>query len=135
MGMKKRNKINAEFSMSSLTDIIFLLLIFFMLTSKVVNVDDVDLPEGNSQTVTDLEVSVTLKKDNTYYIRDNKVPISKLKGALELELRKVENPDRTKIGIAAEKGTSFNNVMKVIKVAHQLKKDAIILTKPTEPEG
>jgi biopolymer transport protein ExbD len=36
MGIKKRNKVSAEFSMSSLTDIIFLLLIFFMLTSSLV---------------------------------------------------------------------------------------------------
>ncbi len=36
MGLKKRSKVSAEFSMSSLTDIIFLLLIFFMLTSSLV---------------------------------------------------------------------------------------------------
>jgi biopolymer transport protein ExbD len=37
MGLKKRSKVSAEFNMSSLTDIIFLLLIFFMLTSSVVS--------------------------------------------------------------------------------------------------
>ena len=36
MALKKRSKVSAEFNMSSLTDIIFLLLIFFMLTSTVV---------------------------------------------------------------------------------------------------
>ena len=51
MGIKKRNKVNAQFSMSSLTDIIFLLLIFFMLTSSLVapNALNLKLP-GSSRT-------------------------------------------------------------------------------------
>ena len=52
MGLGKRNKVSAEFSMSSLTDIIFLLLIFFMLTSSVIQIQDkVNLPESDSKTV------------------------------------------------------------------------------------
>ena len=51
MGLKKRGKVSAEFSMSSLTDIIFLLLIFFMLTSKLVVIDPYELPESDSTTV------------------------------------------------------------------------------------
>lgn len=43
MGLKKRNKVNAEFSMSSLTDIIFLLLIFFMLTATFVRIEPFEL--------------------------------------------------------------------------------------------
>jgi len=51
MGMKKRNKVNPEFSMSSLTDIIFLLLIFFMLTSSMVipNALNLKLPGKSSK--------------------------------------------------------------------------------------
>ena len=43
MGLKKRGKVSAEFSMSSLTDIIFLLLIFFMLTSSLVSPNALNL--------------------------------------------------------------------------------------------
>jgi len=132
MGMKKRNKVNAEFSMSSLTDIIFLLLIFFMLTATFVRVDSVDLPEANGQTVAALETTVTIKKDGTFIMNGSKVPFNKIKGALQLQIRKLDNPATAKIGIAAEKGTSFNTVMKVMGIAKALKKDAIILTKPTE---
>jgi len=51
MGLKKRSKVNAEFSMSSLTDIIFLLLIFFMLTSSLVipNALNLKLPGKNNK--------------------------------------------------------------------------------------
>ena len=44
----------------------------------------------------------------------------------------MDNPKDAKIGIAAEVGTSFNTVMKVMDIAKKLKKDAILLTKPTE---
>ncbi|MCB0682601.1 MAG: biopolymer transporter ExbD, partial [Saprospiraceae bacterium] len=51
MALKKRSKVSAEFSMSSLTDIIFLLLIFFMLTSNFVKIQPFELPESDSKTV------------------------------------------------------------------------------------
>ena len=132
MGLKKRNKVNAEFSMSSLTDIIFLLLIFFMLTATFVRVDSVDLPEANTQSVAALETTVTIQKNGTFIMNGNKIPLSALKGALRLQIRKSDNPDDAKIGIAAEVGTPFSTVMKVLKIAKDLRKDAIILTKPTD---
>jgi biopolymer transport protein ExbD len=61
MGLKKRNKVSAEFSMSSLTDIIFLLLIFFMLTSSVVTINAFNLKmPGNGST----SVTVSEKPDD-----------------------------------------------------------------------
>jgi len=54
MGLKNKNKVSAEFNMSSLTDIIFLLLIFFMLTSNLVspNAMKLDLPgDGGTATI------------------------------------------------------------------------------------
>lgn len=118
--------------MSSLTDIIFLLLIFFMLTANIVKVDTVDLPEANGQTVAALESTVTILKDGTFMMNGSKVPLNKIQGALQIQIMKMNNPSDAKIGIAAEKGTSFNTVMKVMDIAKNLKKDAILLTKPTE---
>ena len=64
MGIKRRNKTSAEFSMSSLTDIIFLLLIFFMLTSSLVQIN-IQLPESDSKTVAPTDLAVMIKKDGT----------------------------------------------------------------------
>ncbi|MFT5169248.1 MAG: biopolymer transport protein ExbD [Saprospiraceae bacterium] len=132
MGLKKRNKVNAEFSMSSLTDIIFLLLIFFMLTANIVKVDTVDLPEANGQTVAALETTVTILKNGTYMMNGAKVPLNRIQGALQIQIQKMNNPKDAKIGIAAEVGTSFNTVMKVMDIAKNLRKDAVLLTKPRE---
>ena len=62
MAVKKRNKTSAEFSMSSLTDIIFLLLIFFMLTSSMIQIN-IQLPESSSKTVAPTDYTVMMTKD------------------------------------------------------------------------
>ncbi|HMR43981.1 MAG TPA: biopolymer transporter ExbD, partial [Saprospiraceae bacterium] len=66
MGLVRRKKVSAEFSMASLTDIIFLLLIFFMLTSNFVGIRPFDLPESDSKTVAANSLFVTIEKSGTY---------------------------------------------------------------------
>ena len=85
MGLKKRNKVSAEFSMSSLTDIIFLLLIFFMLTSSLVvpNALNLKLP-GKSPTTTlnSKPLEVDVRKSGTYYVAGRKISIGGLQKAM-----------------------------------------------------
>ena len=95
MGLKKRNKANAEFNMSSLTDIIFLLLIFFMLTSSMVvpNALNLKLP-GNSKSSTELKApptNISIKRDGSYWIGGQKVSINRIEKAI-LELGKKGRP-------------------------------------------
>ena len=70
VGLKKRNKVSAEFSMSSLTDIIFLLLIFFMLTSTLVKIQPFDLPKSDSKTVASTSVVVTVDKGGKHTLNN-----------------------------------------------------------------
>lgn len=86
MGLKKKAKVSAQFSMSSLTDIIFLLLIFFMLTSSMVvpNALNLKLP-GKSKSTTELKApptNITIKRDGTYWIRGEKVSIVRIEKAV-----------------------------------------------------
>ncbi|HAB30924.1 MAG TPA: biopolymer transporter ExbD [Cryomorphaceae bacterium] len=62
MNLRNRNKVSAEFNMSSMTDMVFLLLIFFMLTSTLVTTSalDVILPKSKAQTVKKSTVTVTI---------------------------------------------------------------------------
>ena len=62
MNLRNRNKVSAEFNMSSMTDMVFLLLIFFMLTSTLVTTSalDVILPKSKAQTVKKSMVTVTI---------------------------------------------------------------------------
>jgi len=85
MGLKKRNKFNAEFNMSSLTDIIFLLLIFFMLTSSLTNpnAENIERPKSSSKTPSPQNVALALTTDGKFFVDGKEVQ----KGQLKQELR------------------------------------------------
>jgi len=130
MALKKRSKISAEFSMSSLTDIIFLLLIFFMLTSTLVKIEAVDLPESDSKTVAPVSVAVMLYQTGIYKIESSEVA----EGELEKELKKRyeetdENADFT-VTIVAEIFTLFEKVVRIMTLAEKMKVKAILATQP-----
>ncbi len=130
MGLKKRNKVNAEFSMSSLTDIIFLLLIFFMLTANFVRVDNFELPKSDSKTVAPMSMTVSIDKSGKYTLNGNKIGIRSLKKALQLELRKTENRKNATVAIVAEVGVPFEKVQAIMNIVASLKAKAIIATQP-----
>lgn len=130
MGLKKRNKAQAEFNMSSLTDIIFLLLVFFMLTATFVNVKKLDLPESNTKTVAPSSLSVSIDKDGLFYVNGQETSVSGIKVAVREIAARIDNPDKTTITIIAEKGVPFSQVMKVLSIASDLKLKAILATQP-----
>ena len=132
MGFSKRNKVSAEFSMSSLTDIIFLLLIFFMLTANFVRIDPVELPKSDSKTVASTSIAVSIDKKGKYTLNGQSMPYSALTGAVKRELRKSENKTNATITIAAEVGTPFENVVKVMNIAKNLRLKAILATQPRD---
>ena len=86
MGLKKRSKVSAEFNMSSLTDIIFLLLIFFMLTSSLVAPNSLNLKlpgSSNANVATDSRMdAVRISRSGNYYFNGRRVS----PGILESEL-------------------------------------------------
>ncbi|MEM9918968.1 MAG: biopolymer transporter ExbD [Bacteroidota bacterium] len=132
MGLKKRNKTSAEFSMSSLTDIIFLLLIFFMLTANFVRIDPYELPKSDAKTIAPTDIAVSISKDGKYSLNGKKMPLTNLKGALRIEVAKSENKANATISVAAEVGTPFSRVVEVMNVAKALKLRVILLTQAKE---
>ena len=85
MNLQTRNKVDAAFSMASMTDLIFLLLIFFMLTSSFVTPSGlpVNLPTSKASTIEVQKVSVTVTKDLQFFVNEKKVS----KATLETELK------------------------------------------------
>jgi len=95
MGIEKRSKVSAEFNMSSLTDIIFLLLIFFMLTSSLVtpNALNLQLPGKNKSAQVDRSPSdpqiINIERSGTYYYNNTKLSLSAVeKKVRDLKRRK-----------------------------------------------
>ncbi len=129
MGLKKRSKVSAEFSMSSLTDIIFLLLIFFMLTSSLVQIN-VDLPESDAKTVAPTDVIVAINMDGSLNLNGRAVSKAALEGAVRTAIQESENRHNATITIVAEKGVNWSEVIDVTRMANRLQARAIIATQP-----
>lgn len=131
MGLKRGNKPNAEFSMSSLTDIIFLLLIFFMLTSNFVQINPFELPKSDSQTVAPTNITVQIQKDEPE-VQLNNIKISErlLLRALTDAKAQVKDAEEATVTIVAEVGVPFSRVQAVMEAANTLKMRAIIATQP-----
>ena len=84
MGLQQKNKVDASFSMSSMTDIIFLLLIFFMLTSSFITPSglSVNLPSSETSDIVMQEVTVSVTKDLQFSVNDQLTSREQLKTVL-----------------------------------------------------
>jgi len=84
MNLRGRNKITPEFNMSSMTDIVFLLLIFFMIASTLVTTNAIDilLPKASGKTENKKSISVSIQKDLTFYIDQKEVEVQNLESEL-----------------------------------------------------
>lgn len=130
MGLKKRSKVSAEFNMSSLTDIIFLLLIFFMLTSNIVQIKPFDLPVSDSQTVAPTNIVVQLEKDGATSVNNIDVSGAAINQAISDALAQVDNQEKATVTIVAETGVPFDRIQPIMKLAASKKARAIIATQP-----
>lgn len=88
MAIQTRNKRSVTFSMASMSDIVFLLLIFFMLTSTLVapNAIKLLLPSSNSKTMAKQTVTVYINDNYDYFIGENPVNESDLSTLLQSQL-------------------------------------------------
>lgn len=132
MGLVRRSKTSAEFSMSSMTDIIFLLLIFFMLTSSLVsqNALNLKLPSSNSTTVAPPSMAVSITKEGKYYYNTTAMPLETIERSISREVRDAGNKDKLTLTIVAERGAGIEYVVDVMDMANRLGINAILATSP-----
>ncbi|MEM9896027.1 MAG: biopolymer transporter ExbD [Bacteroidota bacterium] len=128
MDLKSKHKINASFSMSSMTDIIFLLLIFFMLTSSFITPSGlpVNLPSAKATEIQLQKVSVTITDDLKYYINDQLVNREKLESRLRSELSSGEGL----VTLHCDAKVPVENLVEVAGIASSLKAKVSIAAKP-----
>lgn len=126
MNLKTRNKRNVDFNMSSMTDIVFLLLIFFMLTSTLVSPNALKLllPKSSGRTLATQSVSVSIDKDLNFYFNQDMINISELEG----KLINVATEDDATVVLNAEKSVPIEEVVKVMGIANKLKIKMILAT-------
>ena len=88
MAITSRHKSNKNFNMAGMTDIVFLLLIFFMITSTLIvpAAGDVDLPESNNQTQANPVLVVSIDRENTIYVDDQQYRLGEVESILRMKL-------------------------------------------------
>lgn len=135
MALKKRNKINSAFSMASMTDIVFLLLIFFMLSSTLVapNALKLLLPQSNNQTAAKPVTTISITKDLQYYINDEgqqrRVAFQEIEPFL---VGKFGGNPETFISLHTDRSVPIEHVVKLMNVAMKHKFKMIIATAPED---
>ena len=129
MGLRSRNKVSADFNMSSMTDIVFLLLIFFMLTSTLVSPNALKLllPSSKARTLEKQTVSVSITKDIDFFISENKVIEENIERELKLLL---DNIDEAAIILHADKTVDIEHVVKIMDIAYRNKYKIVLATTP-----
>lgn len=119
MNLRGRNKINAEFNMSSMTDIVFLLLIFFMIavtTMTTTNALDLALPNSDGKANEVENVSVSITEDSEFFMDKQKYAEEELESALKNALAGQKEPN---IVLNVAKGVPIENAVKVMDIAYR----------------
>ncbi|MDG4716856.1 ExbD/TolR family protein [Winogradskyella marincola] len=120
MNIRGRNKVTPEFNMSSMTDIVFLLLIFFMIASTLVSAEAIDLllPSSTSKTTQTKNLSVSVNKDLQYFVDMKQVPKSQLETEV---LSKLGNSDSRTITIRSDESVDLKHVVYIMDIANRNK--------------
>ena len=129
MAIQTRNKISPNFNMSSMTDIVFLLLIFFMLTSTLVSPNALKLllPSSESKTLAKQTVSISINTQKEYFVNNTKVPFSQLEATL---LQAISGKQDPSIILHVEKSLPIEEAVKVMDIASRNRLKMVLATQP-----
>ena len=130
MNLRGRNKVSAEFNMSSMTDIVFLLLIFFMIASTTIvsnNALDLVLPKSSGKSDEVKNVSVSINKSLDYYIDKDKYTENTLETKLKTMLANQTDPT---ILLHVEEGVPIERAVSVMDIAYRNKFKIVLAVSP-----
>ncbi len=131
MALESRHKTNKNFAMSGMTDIVFLLLIFFMITSTLIvpSVSDVQLPESNNQTQSSPVLVVSIDQQKTIYVDDQVYSLGELEGVLR---KKLENyGEAPTVRLNADRDLNMEEVFAFLNIARRNRYKVILGTQPS----
>lgn len=132
--LKRRNRVEATFAMSSMTDLIFLLLLFFVMASTMSSPNDmkINLPQSRAKTTTKQVVAkVSIDNLGNYYVALGKQkPIAIEAEDLEMYLTSVQQQDSTMyVALHADEDIAYKEVVNVLDIANEHKMKIVIATK------
>lgn len=131
MNLRPKKRISTEFNMSSMTDIVFLLLIFFIIVSSVVKDPALRLilPKGVKHNVVNKVIRVQVDENLNYAIDSKIVPYERLPSELNVVLS--QNQDAT-VSILGDKNLPYEKVMDLVMLADKLNAKVVLALDPTK---
>lgn len=129
MNLKSRSKVSAEFSMSSMTDLVFLLLIFFMLTSTLVTSSalDVILPKSKAQSVNKAQITVTITPELEMSVNEDVIPVDQV----EARILALANGDpESVIILRADESVPTGETVRIMDMAYRNRLKMVLATDP-----
>ena len=134
MALKKRNRVEATFAMSSMTDLVFLLLLFFVMASTMSSPNDIkiNLPTSRAQTVSRPQVAkVSIDNLGNYFVALGKEkPVQIDPESLEGYLSTIQAQDTTMyIALHADEDVAYKEVVRVLDIANEHHMKLVVATK------
>lgn len=131
MKVKRRNKAKAEFNMSAMTDIVFLLLIFFIINYQIPNAIPLLLPNATGKVTQNKSITVLVSSDLRYMVNSEEVPFNGLKNKLAKRINEAKSKtDKPSVILKIDKSVSLEKVVDVLQIGNELKVPMILSTKP-----
>lgn len=134
MALKRRNRVSAMFAMSSMTDLIFLLLLFFVMASTMSSPNDIkiNLPQAKAKTNTKQVVAkVSIDNLGNYFVAlGREKPVAIAVEDLEGYLCGIQQMDSTMyVALHADQDIAYKEVVNVLDIANQHKMKLVIATR------
>ncbi len=129
MRLRRRHREHAEVATESLNDIMFMLLLFFLIVSTLVNPNVIKLllPDSKQQVeVTKVPILLQVTSDKQYYIDKNPIPVADLKGAL---IDATTGLDKPTIVLRLDKSLTMQDLVDVLQVGTEIKVKMVLATK------
>ena len=131
---KRRIKVSPTFNMASMTDIIFLLLIFFMITSTMVspNAIKVLLPQGKKQTTVKATARVVIDKELNIYAAagsEDEVPVA-LEELPSVLRAQVNDSTELFVSLYADEAVPYRNIVEILNIANDNLFKMVLATRP-----
>jgi len=129
MALRSRNKVEVNYSVAGMTDIIFLLLLFFMLTSTLINSNALNLmlPRSNNQVQAKPMTTVSITKDILFYVDRKQVDVQQLESAIKGKMANRKDPV---ISINADRSVPIEHIVTIMNIARRNNYKVILATSP-----
>ncbi len=132
MKLRSKNKFRPEVSTSSLSDIMFFLMLFFLITSTLISPSVIKLTLPSSkfhQTVRKTEISISITKDQKYFVNNQQVDLKGLELELNNQLTKAGKSENITVVIRCDSSVPVQELVNILQIGNKLKIKMILATK------